>query len=181
MDILRVAVTNEKTVILEKEKWGDGTNSFFLYETDTPWNPEKQKLSDFIKAEVNSGFSTEGTERELNQKFDQLSEGRELERFTLVDYFDVWGNEEDGYEVNDLAREEGFFLPKNYTNAQAIACLRGSGYLNNKATEKTVEVEDLPDLGIELVSSENGCPICRLEETPYKPKVAEKTRKGHSR
>ena len=31
-------------------------------------------------------------------------------KYDLVDYFDVWGNEEDGFEVNNLAIVENDLL-----------------------------------------------------------------------
>lgn len=39
----------------------------------------------------------------------------ELETYRVIDYFDVWGNEEDGFEVNNLAHVTDIEI-KDYTD-----------------------------------------------------------------
>lgn len=44
-----------------------------------------------------------------------MSNEKQLDNYKVVDYFDVWGNEEDGFEVNNLC-EVGEIQLKDYTN-----------------------------------------------------------------
>ena len=47
----------------------------------------------------------------------------------LVHYFDVWGNEHDGYQVNNLCKEPIYIIGDTYTNADLLRSLRRVGFL----------------------------------------------------
>lgn len=85
-------------------------------------------------------------------------------KYRLVDYFDVWGNEEDGFEVNNLCYLDDIKVEINEdsTHKNIIDILKEQNYL-----EKTVKVSDFDIMDdfefIEFSSAENGMPLFRLE------------------
>ena len=85
------------------------------------------------------------------------------DKYRLVDYFDVWGNEEDGFEVNNLAViEDDITISDDATEQDILDLLYNMEYLNTKDPSKiNVEMFD-PDM-IELFDAKTECPICRLE------------------
>lgn len=83
-------------------------------------------------------------------------------KYQLIDYFDVLGNSEDGYEVNNLSREFEVILPYDSTIEDVINTLISKGYFTPLATRWTVEAWDDGEI-IELYQVEDGFPLCRLE------------------
>ena len=83
-------------------------------------------------------------------------------KYQLVDYFDVWGNEEDGYEVNNSSIESQVILPYDATIEDVISALICKGYFTPLATRWTVEALDDGEI-IELFAVENRMPLCRLD------------------
>lgn len=77
----------------------------------------------------------------------------------LVDYYDVWGNAEDGYEVN-ISRE-GTFELENLKDETIIEKLKEIHYLNENATPENITVDDCYPY-MEILES-NGYPLGRLE------------------
>jgi len=81
--------------------------------------------------------------------------------FTLINQFDVWGNEIDGWEVNDQCIEmSGITITSDATDGDIIKYLIDVKFLAHDAFD-LVEVVDNGDL-IELFEKETGCPICYL-------------------
>lgn len=78
----------------------------------------------------------------------------------LVDYYDVWGNAEDGYEVNNISREDTFEL-ENLEDETIIEKLKEIHYLNENATPENITVDDCYPY-MEILES-NGYPLGRLE------------------
>lgn len=83
-------------------------------------------------------------------------------KYRLINYFDVWGNQEDGYEVNNLCSEGELFLAGDYTKKDIIAALIDFGFFKPTVTEEMVEIDDMYDM-IEFFDSHNYMPIGRLE------------------
>lgn len=83
-------------------------------------------------------------------------------KYQLIDYFDVWGNEEDGYEVNNSTIEFQVILPYDATVEDVIMALICKNYFTPLATKWTVEALDDGDI-IELFDVENKMPLCRLD------------------
>lgn len=80
----------------------------------------------------------------------------------LTDYFDVWGNEIDGFEVNNLSHEvhESESDIMNYDDKQVLAWLKDIGYLKKEVTLDEIAINNCSDL-IELEML-NGYPIGRI-------------------
>lgn len=88
-------------------------------------------------------------------------------KWRLVNYFDVWGNATDGWEVNDLCKEDKFLENADEkSNEELIAWLRDIGFLTEYATMETVEVwndGDMIEFSNTLETDYPGYPLCRLE------------------
>lgn len=83
--------------------------------------------------------------------------------YKLIDYYDVLGNEEDGYEVNNLNTVvTGIEITDDATDTDIINYLKSINFLSEKATTETVEL-DGDDFYIELTEKETGYPLGRLE------------------
>lgn len=84
-------------------------------------------------------------------------------KYKLIDYYDVLGNKEDGYEVNDVyTRITGVEITDNTTDEDIINYLKSINFLIESATTETIEI-DGDDFCIELTEKETGYPLGRLE------------------
>lgn len=55
---------------------------------------------------------------------------------------DVWGNEEDGYEVNDRSRIGTVELPKAFSDEWLLKTLKNEGLINYKKSDiKSIEID----------------------------------------
>lgn len=79
--------------------------------------------------------------------------------------YDVWGNEEDGWEVNDTSRfsDKRVVIHDDLTGLEVLKVLCAEGILNRQYIND-VDVEFLDDYYIELTEKETGKPIGRLEK-----------------
>lgn len=81
-----------------------------------------------------------------------------MNMYTLVDYIDVWGNSEDGFEVNDVRRYENYIsITENMTDLDIIQALVNKGYL---AAENDYTIFTNDELFMEIYF--NDYPICAL-------------------
>ena len=80
---------------------------------------------------------------------------------TLVDYFDVWGNPEEGYEVNNLSREDIFYMNDTFSDNDLIIKLIDIEYLK----PSTMENFEILDEGcfIEFFEAGSHLPLFRIE------------------
>lgn len=84
--------------------------------------------------------------------------------FDLIDYFDVWGNEDDGWEVNDqTVVEEKIWISDDTTEEELFNYLKDTvGYFNRNTKFSDVEIQwNDPDF-IEIFQASDGCPVCSL-------------------
>jgi hypothetical protein len=79
----------------------------------------------------------------------------------LINYFDVVGNKEDGFEVNNLCFERNLEL-ENLEDQTILNSLIDCGFFNSQATLKDIEIDDLFPF-IEINNASNYYPLCRLE------------------
>ena len=81
----------------------------------------------------------------------------------LIDYFDVWGNETDGYEVNDRIDTNIMLeIPYDVTDEELISKLVNVGFLGNNATVENVRIEWSDETFCELFEMETDLPLCCL-------------------
>lgn len=86
-----------------------------------------------------------------------------VNHYKLIDYFDVWGNPIDGWEVNDLTTvEEDIVIAEDATDEEIIDFLIQIEYLKPEAREN-VHLESYDNEMIEIVQTKDDYPIGRLE------------------
>lgn len=82
---------------------------------------------------------------------------------------DVWGNADDGWEINDVFRsnvsvEFDIYEKRGKERDEIIlAALREAGYLSAGATTDTVNVVDMGEVDFALERVSDGKPLCHLE------------------
>ena len=82
-------------------------------------------------------------------------------QWRLINYFDVWGNASDGYEVNDLCVErEHIEIKENATNREIRQYLKSIGFITT-SNGKQILLSDNGDW-IEIETAK-GFPLGRLE------------------
>ena len=60
-----------------------------------------------------------------------------MSKYTLVNYFDVWGNEEEGYEINNLCNEaEGITITDDASEKDILKYLVQIGFLTTSDRRK---------------------------------------------
>ena len=60
-----------------------------------------------------------------------------MSKYTLVNYFDVWGNEKEGYEINNLCNEvEGITITDDATEKDILKYLVQIGFLTTSDRRK---------------------------------------------
>lgn len=86
--------------------------------------------------------------------------------YDLIDYFDVWGNEEDGWDVNDLAKvEEGIYIDDSLSDEEIVDYLIDEvGFFSPSARGK-IEVDSSSGDFIEFFDAGTYEPLGRLERT----------------
>lgn len=82
--------------------------------------------------------------------------------YSVIDYYDVWYNDEEGYFVNDLARTNlKIDINDDDTTDDIISKLVSIDYLDKSAIG-ALYIEWYDNM-CELFDSKNDMPICRLE------------------
>lgn len=86
-----------------------------------------------------------------------------VNHYKLIDYFDVWGNATDGWEVNNLTTvEDDIVISEDSTDEEIIEFLIQIEYLKPEAKE-LVYLESYDNEMIEIVQTKDDYPIGRLE------------------
>ena len=81
--------------------------------------------------------------------------------WTLVNYFDVWGNKKEGYEVNDQCVEaDDVIIADDATPKEICEYLKSIGMLVTSDMRR-LEVVDYGD-SIEINERKSGCPLFSL-------------------
>ena len=88
----------------------------------------------------------------------------EISKWTLTDYFDVWGNEVDGWEVNDVSIwSDNIELEDDMTDKEIINQLIEIGYLSPRARDQIKLIDGGDWIEIEFSDSDKpGIPMGRL-------------------
>lgn len=83
-------------------------------------------------------------------------------KYRLVNYFDVWGNEKDGYEVNNLCTEaDDLWIDDNSTLKEIAKFLVQIGFLVTSDMRKLYFEDD--GTYIEIYQRKGMYPLGRLE------------------
>lgn len=85
-----------------------------------------------------------------------------MNRYELVNYFDVWGNKREGYEVNNLCKEGQLDLPENATYKDIIQAIKAFGFFKKTVRTNMVDISNDFEM-IEIDERRTGKPVCRLE------------------
>ena len=86
-------------------------------------------------------------------------------KIQIIHYFDVWGNQEEGYEVNDLCTHstiERESFP--YEKKENLEVLKETDLIKESVTEDMIEIECDGDNWVEINEASNGRPFCRIVE-----------------
>ena len=84
-------------------------------------------------------------------------------KYRLVNYFDVWGNEKDGYEVNNLCTEaDDLWIDDDSTLKEIAKFLVQIGFLVTSDMRKLYLEDD--GTYIEIYQKKGMYPLGRLEE-----------------
>lgn len=84
-------------------------------------------------------------------------------KYRLVNYFDVWGNEKDGYEVNNLCTEaDDLWIDDDSTLKEIAKFLVQIGFLVTSDMRKLYLEDD--GTYIEIYQRKGMYPLGRLEE-----------------
>ena len=86
-----------------------------------------------------------------------------MNTYTLVDYYDVWKNEEGFYTVNDVMKYNKYIsIPENSSDTEIIQDLINKNYLTGKVDDYRIESTD--DSFMEIFFNINDMPLCALEK-----------------
>ena len=90
---------------------------------------------------------------------------KESKYFRLSDYFDVWGNPRDGFEVNNMCYRF-FKAPAGILDSRksCLQALKRIGFLKKSVRENSISWEEM-DSGY-ILADRKGYPVCALEEIP---------------
>lgn len=92
-----------------------------------------------------------------------------VNKYKIVDYFDVWGNPIDGWEVNNLTsyydtEDTCLRIAEDATDEEIIDLLERIGYLTEEANRnEAVYLDSQDDMMIEIIAEEDDFPLGRLE------------------
>lgn len=83
-------------------------------------------------------------------------------KYTLVNYFDVWGNEKEGYEINNLCNEvEGITITDDATEKDILKYLVQIGFLTTSDRRK-VRIDTTDGDMMEIYAVKGNYPIGSL-------------------
>lgn len=86
-----------------------------------------------------------------------------IKTWTLINYFDVWGNKKEGFEINNQCIEfDDLYIDDTSTKKEIIKYLKSINFLSKHADLRTIIIEDHGDR-YELYERKTQRPICCLE------------------
>jgi hypothetical protein len=90
-----------------------------------------------------------------------------IKKYQLINYFDVWGNEKDGFEVNNLCVEEkDLMIEENSTDKEIFQFLKLIGFIKKtvRLNQLNIDKNFCDSILCEIEERKTGRPICRIEE-----------------
>lgn len=86
-----------------------------------------------------------------------------MQTYSLINYFDVWGNADDGYEVNNLCVEfDDLCITPEMSNNDIIDYLVAVGFLSSN-DHNDYFVDSIDGDFIEIFAIDDMYPLCRLQ------------------
>jgi len=83
-------------------------------------------------------------------------------KYSLINYFDVWGNAKDGWEVNNQCVEyDDLYISDDCTHKEILTYLKQTGFLTTSDMRRLV-VDSCCSDGIEIFERKGMKPICGL-------------------
>lgn len=131
-----------------------------LADAEKEVKPNKEDIE--LLEKCRNGEMTEKEMKTIIEKYGYEVEDVKMIKYRLINYFDVWGNEVDGWEVNNLCEEGVLEIEENANNEELIEALKDFGFFNDNANINTVEVWNDFEM-IEFFDKKTHCPLCRLE------------------
>ena len=97
---------------------------------------------------------------------DALKEEREMNKkiITVTNYFDVWGNAKEGWEVNNCCHDEYEYRGKLESRKDCLKFLKKIDFLKKTVRIASIQWEET-GRGWILDQASNGCPVCMVEIT----------------
>jgi hypothetical protein len=116
----------------------------------------KKYIKDFLKENIEAEVGT--------GEFDYLHNSPKAE-FEVINY-DVWGNEDEGFEVNNAFKTGKFItLYENMTDDEIIERLKEKDFVHDWVTIDSVEISGEFDHSLQVTAKENGKPLFELQNS----------------
>ena len=101
-----------------------------------------------------------------------------MSKYKLIDYFDVWGNADEGYEVNNLCTAiEEVEIPFDATDEDIVSILKKVKYLSEEVDPKMLDILSDGEM-IEIFRESDMYPLGRLELIEYSEHIVDDMKKA---
>lgn len=84
-------------------------------------------------------------------------------RLRLINYFDVWGNKKNGWEVNNQCIEWDDVWTSELDNRTLLKILKNTDFLQKKVRINQIDFDWLGPECCEILTRRDGYPLGRLE------------------
>lgn len=83
-------------------------------------------------------------------------------RCRIINYFDVWGNQKDGYTVNNQCYEGEITVPKDASNRDVVDALKKMGFFKKHVRMNMCQFESAY-IDVWVINDSKGKPVCCVE------------------
>jgi hypothetical protein len=126
------------------------------------------KVADVAVSDASNSFA--GLREDITRLVYRSKAGRGIVRkhvpFTTyeVQNLDVWGNRQDGWEINQAFTAGTTELPWNFDAADVCSALKKSGHLNDSVRSRQIELDDPSSMGtdVTVLEKKSGKPVYTL-------------------
>lgn len=147
------------------ERYDSGGSNDGLDETLVLWY-EGRLDPNFYYAEYNNELLREHLVNLIREDAKKKPSGPQSGKWSLVNYFDVWGNADDGWTVNDQCVEfDDLVVDDEASEKEVLDYLKTIGFLTTSDRRRVRTEEIAPDL-IEVYEVKGRRPICGLYRNP---------------
>lgn len=103
------------------------------------------------------------TSDKVRKKFRELTEDvTSTTRYRLINY-DVWGNENDGFEINNQFYTNDYVeIPKDASDAEIVSILKDEGIIKKSARKESIEIEGEEGYSLRFTHRPTGRPEFEL-------------------